>query len=45
VQHSDGVDELHLRPATPADFAFLLDLHRAAMKPSIAASNGWDEPA
>lgn len=32
-----------LRPATPADAAFLYDLHVAAMREVIAATWGWDE--
>lgn len=34
-----------LRPATAADYAFLYDLHVAAMKPSVAQVWGWDEAA
>jgi ribosomal protein S18 acetylase RimI-like enzyme len=32
-----------LRPATPADYAFLYDLHVATMKPYVAQVWGWDE--
>ena len=37
--------DLQLRPAKDSDFDLLLDLHRAAMKPSIAESHGWNESA
>ncbi len=36
-------DMYTLRPATPADFEFLYQLHRAAMKAYIEAIWGWEE--
>ncbi len=32
-----------LRPATQADSTFLYDLHKAAIRPSVEATWGWDE--
>ena len=32
-----------LRPATKADYAFLYNLHRDTIQPSVAATWGWDE--
>jgi ribosomal protein S18 acetylase RimI-like enzyme len=32
-----------LRPATTADYDFLYQLHRATIRPAVAAMWGWDE--
>lgn len=32
-----------LRPATQADYDFLYNLHRDTIRPSVAATWGWDE--
>ena len=32
-----------LRPATSADYGFLYDLHKAAIRPSVEATWDWDE--
>jgi ribosomal protein S18 acetylase RimI-like enzyme len=32
-----------LRPATQADYAFLYNLHRETIRPSVEATWGWDE--
>ena len=32
-----------LRPATPTDYAFLYNLHKAAIRPAVEATWGWDE--
>lgn len=44
LSQRQGVTEIGLRPATPGDYDFLYELHRAALGPYIAATWGWDEP-
>ena len=44
LSHGHGVTEIRLRLATPDDYDFLYELHRAALGPYVAATWGWDEP-
>ncbi len=43
--HAPDSGAIRLRPAVPADFPFLMALHRAALFGDVATEEGWNDDA